>query len=104
MFAVSVAEQKWVAGKQPGVERAVLWEQPDGGRTSLIRIARGATIEMHGHLGREEVYVVSGHLRIGDADLRAGDYHHTGKAERHDLEAYEDSAFLVMTEKVIPGR
>ena len=104
MFAIKPAEHNWTAGKQPGVERAVLWEVPGGGRTSLIRMTQGAVIEMHGHLGKEEVYVVSGRLRISDATLGAGDYHHTGPGERHDVEAFEDCMFFVSTEKVIPGR
>ena len=70
-------------------------------RTSMTK---GAAIEMHGHLGKEEVYVVSGRLRISDATLGAGDYHHTGPGERHDVEAFEDCMFFVSTEKVIPGR
>lgn len=104
MFTMSATDRAWVPGKQPGVERAVLQEVENGSRTALIRIGKGAAIEMHGHLGREEIYVVSGHLRVADAVLRTGDYHHTGVGERHDVEAFEDSVFLVMTEKVIPGR
>ena len=56
------------------------------------------------HLGKEEVYVVSGRLRISDATLEAGDYHHTGPGERHELEAFEDCMFFASTEQVIPGR
>ena len=104
MFAIKPAEHNWTAGKQPGVERAVLWEVPGGGRTSLIRMTQGAVIEMHGHLGKEELYVISGRLRIGDDTLGAGDYHHTGLGERHDVEAFEACMFLASTEKVIPGR
>jgi hypothetical protein len=55
MFAIKSAEQSWISGKRPGVERAVLWEVPGGGRTSLIRMAKGAAIGMHVHLGKEEV-------------------------------------------------
>lgn len=104
MFAVSVDDRKWVPAKQPGVERAVLWEQEGGGRSLFVRMAKGATIEMHGHLGKEELYLVSGRMRIGDSVLMPGDYHHTGLGERHDVEAFEDTVFLAMTEKVIPGR
>ena len=92
MFAIKPSEQNWTSGIQPGVERAVLWEVPGGGRTSLIRMTKGATIEMHGHLGKEEVYVVSGRLRISDATLEAGDYHHTGPGERHEVLLFESQA------------
>ena len=104
MYRISTEGRKWVPAKQPGVERAVLWELEGGGRTSLIRMSKGATIEIHGHLGKEDVYVVSGKLRIGEHKLGAGDYHFTGIGERHDLEAFEDSMFFAVTEKVIPGR
>ncbi len=104
MYRIGTEEMQWGPGKQPGVERAVLREVEGAGRTSIIRVAKGATIEMHGHLGFEDVYVIRGHLRVGDHELRTGDYHHTGLGERHDLEAYEDSMFFAVTEKVIPGR
>lgn len=104
MYSIRTEDRKWVSAKQPGVERAVLWEVEGGGRTSLLRLSKGASIEMHGHLGKEEVYVVSGKLRVGDHNLTAGDYHFTGIGERHDLEAFEDSMFFAVTEKVIPGR
>ncbi len=104
MFRIGSEERNWVPAKQAGVERAVLWEVEGGGRTSLIRVAKGSTIEMHGHLGKEEVYMVSGRIRVGEHELSAGDYHHTSLGERHDLEAFEDSMFFAVTEKVIPGR
>jgi quercetin dioxygenase-like cupin family protein len=104
MLKISPEEQNWVHAKQPGVMRAVMRDVEGGGRTSLIRVAKGATIEMHGHIGIEEVYVVSGSLRVGEFKLGAGDYHFTGPGETHDLEAFEDSVFFAVTEKVIPGR
>lgn len=104
MFAIDPEQQQWMPAKQAGIERAVLWEVPDGGRTSLIRMKKGAVIEMHGHLGKEEVYVVSGRMRLGDSMLAAGHYHHTSLGERHDAEAFEDTVFFAVTEKVIPGR
>lgn len=104
MYVVGVADRNWVPARQPGVERAVLREEEGAGRTLFIRMDKGATIEMHGHLGREEVYMVSGRMRLGEAVLGPGDYHHTGLGERHDVEALEDCVFFAMTEKVIPGR
>lgn len=104
MFAIKPEQQQWSPAKQAGVERAVLWEVAGGGRTSLIRMQKGAVIEMHGHLGKEEVYVLSGRMRLGDSILETGDYHHTSIGERHDVEAFEDTVFFAATEKVIPGR
>ena len=104
MFAIKPEQQQWTPAKQAGVERAVLCEVPDAGRTSLVRMKKGAVIEMHGHLGKEEVYVVSRKIRLGESTLEAGDYHHTSIGERHDAEAFEDTVFFAVTEKVIPGR
>ena len=47
MFAIKPEQQQWTPAKQAGVERAVLCEVPDAGRTSLIRMKKGAVIEMH---------------------------------------------------------
>ena len=104
MYAISAADREWAPGKQAGVERAILREEEGGGRTLLVRMTKGAVIEMHGHLGREELYMVSGRMRLGEFVLSAGDYHHTALGERHDVEALEDCMFYAMTEKVIPGR
>jgi quercetin dioxygenase-like cupin family protein len=104
MIAISVADRQWTPGRQSGVERVMLRDEEGGGRTQLIRMARGSTIENHGHIGREEVLMVSGSMRLGDSVLHAGDYHHTGAGEFHDVEALEDCVFYAMTEKVIAGR
>lgn len=104
MYAIKPTDRQWIAAKQTGVERCVLWEQAGGGRTALIRMAQGARIEAHDHLGREEVLVLSGRLRLGGFELGEGDYHHTGPGERHEVEALEDCVFHAMTEKVIAGR
>jgi len=104
MLKIAADERQWVHAKQPGVKRAVMRDVEGGGRTSLIQVAKGATIEMHGHIGIEEVYMVSGSMRVGDFKLGPGDYHFTGPGETHDLEAFEDSVFFAVTEKVIPGR
>lgn len=104
MFAVKPDNLTWTPGKQPGVTRAIVWEVPGGGRALFVRMAKGATIESHGHIGSEDLYLVSGRMRLGQDTLEPGDYHHTSAGEQHDAEAFEDTVFFAVTEKVIAGR
>ncbi|MBK8019759.1 MAG: hypothetical protein IPK20_25765 [Betaproteobacteria bacterium] len=103
MYAISTADRKWAP------ESRQAWNaRSSGKRKAGPHPARahdqGRVIKMHGHLGREELYMVSGRMRLGEFVLSAGDYHHTALGERHDVEALEDCMFYAMTEKVIPGR
>ncbi len=43
----------------------------------------------------ELVTVLSGHIRLGDVQLRAGDVLHTSAGEQHDFESFSESVFLV---------
>lgn len=88
----------------PGVEFCFLRRHReagagDPGLTLLIRMAKGSHARHHGHPGGEEVYLVSGKLRIGSQLLAPGDYLWTAPGEGHDGFAEEESVFFV----VLPG-
>lgn len=52
-------------------------------RTTLLQMDPGTQLPDHDHAGTEEVYIVSGELRIGEETLRAGDYFRTAAGARH---------------------
>ena len=70
--------------------------QFDGLNTRVIVAKKGCMIPRHGHERSEEVFVLSGRVRLNDDILEAGDLIRTEAGEFHEAEALEDSRFLVM--------
>ena len=68
----------------------------EGLNTRLIVAKKGCTIPRHGHERSEEVFVLSGRVRLNDDELGPGDLMRTEVGEFHEAEALEDSRFLVM--------
>jgi quercetin dioxygenase-like cupin family protein len=87
-------EQAW----QTGISRKSLVRYPDF-RISLIAIKTSMRIEEHQNQGRISVQTVAGHIQmhaLGKVfDLPRGKVLVLDRAVRHDVEALEDSAFLL---------
>ncbi len=83
---------------QTGVSRKSLVRYPDL-RINLIAVKAGGRIEEHQNPGRISVQPVAGHIRmhaLGKVfDLPRGKVLVLDRAVRHDVEALEDSAFLL---------
>jgi len=67
-----------------------------GMNTRLIVCAKGCVIPRHGHERAEEIYVLSGKVRLNQDILAPGDMLRTEAGEFHEAEALEDTRFLVM--------
>ena len=67
-----------------------------GGVTTLTRFFEGATGKYHSHPGGEELFVISGRLRVGSVELSAGDYLYTPPGAGHGVFAHEDSLLLLV--------
>jgi quercetin dioxygenase-like cupin family protein len=67
-----------------------------GFATGVFIAERGCLVESHGHDKVEEIYLLSGRLRLNDTILDAGDMHRVEPGEFTDLEALEDCRFLLM--------
>ncbi len=84
--------------QEPGVSRKRLVQYPDF-RISLNVLKAGTRIEEHHNPGRISVHTVAGHIRmraLGKTfDLPQGQMLVLDRAVRHDVEAVEDSAFLL---------
>jgi len=90
----------WEPSKIPGVAFKCLrlgGEKNAG--TYLVRMDAGAKYPPHNHPAGEEVYVVSGSMRVGGDDLKSGDYLYTPPNGSHAAETKEGCVFLV----VLPG-
>ncbi len=81
-----------------GIARAKLLSHPDL-RLTLIYLASGAQIEQHYNPGRIVVHTIAGHIRMHAAekvfDLPVGAVLALDRAVPHDVEALEESAFLL---------
>lgn len=88
-----------------GIARDPLVDYPDL-RASLIYLEPGAQIEEHYNPGRIIVHTVAGHIRMHAAgksfDLPLGAVLVLDRAVEHDVEALEESVFLLTV--VPPGR
>jgi anti-sigma factor ChrR (cupin superfamily) len=59
----------------PDVEAKLLfWDRERHYTTSLVRIAPGGTYPPHEHHGTEEIFILSGDLRVAGVIAKAGDY------------------------------
>ncbi|HET8668927.1 MAG TPA: hypothetical protein VFM10_13165 [Terriglobales bacterium] len=81
-----------------GITRKALLRYPDF-RITLIAMKNKARIEEHHNPGRISVQTVLGHIRMNAAgqtfDLPTGRVLVLDRAVRHDVEALDDSAFLL---------
>jgi quercetin dioxygenase-like cupin family protein len=80
----------------------VLRHEPDGWASTLFHFEAGARLGPHLHPGGEELFVVSGAIRVGDRTLIAGDYLHTPPGGVHDAEARDETVlFLIVPRGVV---
>ena len=82
---VRLDDGEWMSVR-PGLERKVLYRDPETGAESyLFRMEPGASIEGHHHASAEECLVLEGDLTIGDLRLNAGDYHMAARGSIHPV-------------------
>ena len=81
--------------EQRTVELRPLRVVGDAAGTALLRFAVGGRSPAHRHPGGEDLYVISGQLRVGDVELGPGDFLHTAPGGVHDAEATTGALVLV---------
>lgn len=102
MLVNKAAAREWKATDYPGIERCLFRNNETGGRSSVVRLTRGSRFPRHAHEGTEEVVVLAGTVRIGEAELSAGDYLFTSAGEEHDVVAISDASIFVSSQKSTP--
>jgi len=95
MERIRSSERRWLPSGFPGVEICQLHGSEQGGGSALMRLAAGASFPPHEHPAGEELLVLAGSIRLGDALLEAGDYQWTPPGEIHDVKAEQDALLLV---------
>ena len=94
--------REWKATDYPGIERCLFRNNETGGRSSVVRLARGMRFPRHAHHGTEEVVVLVGTVTIGGVELAQGDYLFTSPGEEHDVVAVVDAVIFVSSQKGTP--
>lgn len=102
MLVNKAVERAWVDAGVAGIERSLFRHNDEGGRSSVVRLQAGARFPRHAHHGSEEVLVLRGTVRIGGAELGAGDYLFTEPGEEHDVAAVTDAEIFVSSRKATP--
>jgi quercetin dioxygenase-like cupin family protein len=102
MLVNRATNRDWKATDYPGIERSLFRNNETGGRSSVVRLARGSRFPRHAHHGTEDVVVHSGIVSIGGVELMPGDYLFTVPGEEHDVVAVSDAMIFVSSQKNTP--
>lgn len=87
----------WRATAFPGVEIKILLEDKDSGlMTSLTRMAPGAVLPLHEHVGIEQTFVLEGRLVDAEGEVKAGAYVWRPAGSIHVASAPEGALLLGM--------
>jgi quercetin dioxygenase-like cupin family protein len=102
MLLTKTALRDWTRTDYAGIERCLFRSNDSGGRSSVVRLAKGARFPRHAHHGTEEVVVLSGEVSIGGVAMEAGDYLFTEAGEEHDVVALSDAVIFVSSHMATP--
>lgn len=87
----------WSPSRIPGVSYRLLREGSErNAGTFLVKMEPGTGYPAHRHPGGEEVFVLSGSMRVGSDRLAAGDYLYTPPGGSHDADTVEGVTFLTI--------
>jgi anti-sigma factor ChrR (cupin superfamily) len=71
---IDVDKIEWESTRFPGVQTKTLYRDASGRHTSLVRMAPGARLPDHRHVGIEQSYVLEGTLVDEDGACTAGNF------------------------------
>lgn len=71
---LDVGSLAWEPTRFPGVEIKTLYRDPSGRLTTLTRLAPGARLPRHRHVGLEQSFVLEGTLVDEDGACTAGNF------------------------------
>ncbi|MCX4186949.1 cupin domain-containing protein [Methylophaga sp. OBS4] len=101
MLVNRAIDRDWNVTDYEGIERSLFRRNDQGGRTSVVRMKKGAHFPQHFHQGDEEVFVLNGRVLMGGVELIKGDYLFTGAGEQHDIVALTDAELFISTQQAI---
>lgn len=94
---VKMDQLPWRNTAFPGVEIKLLLEDKETGlTTSLTRMAPGAVLPLHEHVGVEQTFVLEGRLVDDEGEVKAGEYVWRPAGSTHIATAPEGALLLGM--------
>jgi len=98
MYAVSGDAGAWESTGIDGIEVKRLAADPvRRTATMLVRMAAGTSYPAHRHGGVEECFVLSGDLRVGERELKAGDFQVCQNASIHPVQSTREGCLLYIS-------
>jgi anti-sigma factor ChrR (cupin superfamily) len=89
-------KEEWIQLPEPGASVKLLsLNEKEGYAVVMGKLGPGAHYPAHTHIGPEEVYVVSGDLKIGGDYLGAGDFHHAAAGSTHEINHSEKGCVII---------
>jgi quercetin dioxygenase-like cupin family protein len=96
-IVVHAGAEGWAPSKIPGVSyKALKISGAENAGTFLVRMEPSTSYPAHEHPEGEEVFVVSGSLRVGPDRLSEGGYLYTPPGGAHDADTRDGCTFLVV--------
>lgn len=93
---VNVAALPWEQSRYPGCDtKTLLVDRASGLLTMLLRMAPGAKLPDHEHVGIEQTYVLEGSLVCGEGVCRAGDFVWRPAGSRHEAWAGPEGGLMI---------
>jgi quercetin dioxygenase-like cupin family protein len=82
----------------PGITtRRLAVDRPARRVSMLVRMEPGTRYPSHRHGGAEECYVIAGDLRVGDVNMRAGDFQRAEAGSVHPVQSTDGGCLLLIT-------
>jgi len=94
---------RWYRTGFSGVRmRHLLADRRSNRRTIMLDISPGAALPDHSHAGIEEVFMISGDLRIAGTVLQAGDYIRIDPGAEHGVPWTQDGCVCIVISDYVP--
>ena len=94
-------ERKFETFNEDGADKLDLWNEGHEVSAQIYRFPKGSSYPAHTHETWEQMYIISGSLKLSGVTLSAGDYAFTEPGETHAVENLVDTVVLLSFGKSI---
>lgn len=95
MKVTRVADRRFRDFTSDGAQEMDLWNDGLGVTAKLYTFPKGSSYPEHTHDTWEQLYMISGRLRISETILETGDFAFTEPCDTHSVDILEDTLVLI---------
>ena len=95
MKVTRVSDRRFEDFTSDGAKQMDLWTGGLGVTAKLYTFPKGSSYPEHTHDSWEQLYMVSGKLRISGMELEQGDFAFTEPGDTHSVDILEDTLVLI---------